>query len=86
MPRCPGILVALALLATRAAAQSAPALRPDLDAHVARTLKAFHVPGLALTIAKDGRVLLSKGCGVRRLGAPQPVDAHTRFSIGSCSK
>ena len=47
---------------------------PDLDAYVARVLKEFEVPGLAIAIVKDGKVVLTKGYGVRRLGEPAPVD------------
>src|SRR5690606_34368909 len=34
----------------------------------------------------DGRVELAKGYGVRKLGYPDPVDAHTLFPIASNSK
>jgi CubicO group peptidase (beta-lactamase class C family) len=62
------------------------AVPPGLDAAVARIMKAFEVPGLALTIVKDGRVALAKGYGVKTLGAPDPVDARTLFGIASNSK
>jgi CubicO group peptidase (beta-lactamase class C family) len=35
---------------------------------------------------KDGKVVLAKGYGVRRLGEPAPVDARTRFGIASNTK
>jgi CubicO group peptidase (beta-lactamase class C family) len=62
------------------------AVPPGLDATVAKIMKAFEVPGLALTIVKDGRVALAKGYGVRKLGDPAPVDARTLFGIASNSK
>ncbi len=65
-------------------AQAAPPR--DLDAYVAGALKAFDTPGAAVAIVKDGRVLLAKGYGVRRLGEPAPVDAHTLFQIASNTK
>src|SRR4029077_2995462 len=58
----------------------------DLDAFTARVLKAFEVPGVAVAIVKDGRVVLAKGYGVRRLGDPTPVDAQTQFGIASNTK
>ncbi len=70
-------MLVLTLPVLGAAAQPVPALPPDLDAVVARTLRAFEVPGLALAVVKDSRVLLTKGYGVRRLGAAAPVDAQT---------
>ena len=66
-----------------AAAQRAPA---DLDAWIARSMNEFDVPGMAVTIVKDGRVVVAKGYGVRKLGAPTPVDEHTMFGIGSNTK
>ena len=63
-----------------------PALPPDLDGFVARTLREFEVPGLALAIVKDGQPLLLKGYGVRRLGAPAPVTPQTLFGIASNTK
>ncbi len=58
----------------------------DLDAQVARVLKEFDVPGLAIAIVKDGEVVFERGYGVRRLGEPAVVDAHTRFAIASNTK
>lgn len=49
-------------------------------------METFTVPGLAVAIVKDGRVVLAKGYGVRRMGAPTPVDAGTRFGIASNTK
>jgi len=59
---------------------------PDLDAMVARTMKTFEVPGIGLAIVKDGKVVLAKGYGVRKLGEPAPVDAKTLFGIASNTK
>src|ERR1039457_177411 len=58
----------------------------DLDAWVARSMQTFEVPGLSLAIVKDGKVVLAKGYGVRRLGDPTLVDEHTMFGIGSNTK
>jgi CubicO group peptidase (beta-lactamase class C family) len=65
-------------------AQTAPPA--DLDAYVANSMKTFDVPGLALAIVKDGKVVLAKGYGVRKLGDPTPVDERTQFGIGSNTK
>src|SRR5499433_4262782 len=59
---------------------------PDLDAYVARALKEFDVPGLAVAVVKDGKVALVKGYGVRKLGEPAPVDEQTLFGIASNTK
>src|SRR6266571_6101679 len=73
-------------LASPAAAQAR--LPRRFDADVARALRQFQVPGAAIAVVKDGRGLLAKGYGVRRLGGgePAPVDAHTLFQIASNTK
>lgn len=65
-------------------AQAAPP--PGFDAFVRRVMERFEVPGLSVAIVKDGDVVLAKGYGVRRLGSPEPVDAHTLFGIASNTK
>jgi CubicO group peptidase (beta-lactamase class C family) len=57
-----------------------------VDAVVARTLKAFDVPGMAVAVVQDGRVVLAKGYGVRSLATKELVDAHTLFGIASNTK
>ena len=44
------------------------------------------VPGLAMAIVHNGRVLSARGYGVTDVAAPQPVDAHTVFRLASLSK
>lgn len=59
---------------------------PGLDAFVKESMESRGVPGLALGIIKDGKVVFAKGYGVRSLGRPEPVDAKTVFSLGSMTK
>ncbi len=73
----------LLLLALPVRAQQAP---PDLDDYVARAMKTFDVPGMAVAIVKDEKVVVSKGYGVRRLGEAARVDEDTLFGIGSNTK
>jgi CubicO group peptidase (beta-lactamase class C family) len=82
------LFVAALCAATRvsAAAQRSPAPPGDLDAYVARTLRTFQVPGAAVTIVRDGQVVLARGYGVRRAGDTTRVDAQTRFGIASNTK
>ena len=58
----------------------------EVDALAERTLKAFDVPGIAVAIVKDGKILHSKGYGVRTLGSLEKVDENTLFGIASNSK
>lgn len=78
---------AAAQRAARAAAPAGPADLPaHLDAYVARVLTTFNTPGAAIGIVRDGRVVLARGYGVRRLGSPEPVDERTIFQIASNTK
>jgi CubicO group peptidase (beta-lactamase class C family) len=76
--------------AARSGTKPAPAplsvLPAGFDALVARAMRTFDVPGLAVAVVKDGQVVLAKGYGVRRLGEPAPVDARTLFGIASNTK
>jgi CubicO group peptidase (beta-lactamase class C family) len=65
---------------------SAQALPRDLDAYVTRVMRDFNVPGVSIAVVQDGRVLLAKGYGVRKLGEPTPVDDRTLFGIASNTK
>ncbi len=65
------------------AAQKPP---PSFDAYVRRVMQTFTVPGLSVAIVKDGKVVLTKGYGLRRMGEPGPVDERTRFGIASNTK
>ncbi|HTY36370.1 MAG TPA: serine hydrolase [Bacteroidota bacterium] len=64
----------------------AQVVEKDLDAFVQSVQKEFVVPGLALAIVKDGKVVLAKGYGVRRMGDPARVDDRTLFGIASNTK
>lgn len=44
------------------------------------------VPGLALAIVHNGRVLSARGYGITDVRAAEPVDAHTVFRLASLSK
>jgi CubicO group peptidase (beta-lactamase class C family) len=46
----------------------------------------WKVPGLAVAVVKDGRLVLARGYGVRELGKPARVDPDTLFTIASNSK
>src|SRR6187402_3467013 len=59
---------------------------PQVDELVERTLKTFEVPGIAVAIVKDGKVVHSKSYGVRSIAFKEKVDANTLFGIASNSK
>lgn len=68
-------------------AQTQPAFVTDsLDKYIARGMAAQDLPGLAIAIVKDGKVIVSKGYGVTETGKTQKVNDSTLFQIASCSK
>src|SRR6266852_4226087 len=80
-------LMSAASIAPARIARTAHADAPeDLDPYATRVLKEFEVPGLAVAIVKDGKVVLAKGYGVRKLGEATPVDENTLFGIASNTK
>ncbi|GGE93507.1 serine hydrolase [Hymenobacter cavernae] len=83
-----GLTLAAALpnQAQMATPAAAPLDVAAVDAVVARTLKAFDVPGIAVGVVKDGQIVLAKGYGVRSLNTKAPVDANTLFGIASNTK
>ena len=64
----------------------APDRAEQLDAYVAQAVEDWEVPGLAISVVKDGEVVFSSGYGTRELGTDAPVDGNTLFAIGSTTK
>lgn len=59
---------------------------PGLDAYIEAAMKAWNVPGVAVSIVRNDSVIHARGYGVREVGRATPVDAQTVFAIGSSSK
>jgi CubicO group peptidase (beta-lactamase class C family) len=57
-----------------------------IDRTVERARREFEVPGIAVAVVKDGRVVVAKGYGVRKLGETAPVTAESLFRIASNTK
>jgi beta-lactamase class C len=79
-----------------AAYHSVP-ISPSLDSAQLALARRYHAwfdqqmqltgtPGAAVVIVQDSQVLLLRGYGVRAIGRPDSVDAHTVFRLGSLSK
>ena len=63
-----------------------PITSTEIDQLVERTMKTFQVPGMAVAIVKDGKVIHSKGYGISSMKTGQKVDENTLFGIASNSK
>lgn len=67
--------------------QAAADARLDgFDTLVEETLRQWKVPGVAVSIVKDGRIVLAKGYGVRDPATDHPMTQDTIFPIASMSK
>lgn len=68
-------------------AQETPSFVKDsLDAYVQKALTDWQIPGVAVCVVKDGKVVVMKGYGVTELGSNNKVDENTLFMIGSNTK
>jgi len=64
----------------------APLALADFDAYVQRVMQQWKVPGAAIAIVKDGKIILSKGYGLRDVKDNLPVTPQTLFPIASITK
>lgn len=86
MKNCKVTLVSILFILFTTALFAQPLTSPQIDALVERAMKAFDVPGIAVAIVKDGKIIHEKGYGVTSLNTMQKMNEHTRFGIASNSK
>jgi CubicO group peptidase (beta-lactamase class C family) len=73
---------------------SAVAIQPEqigaaiqaLDGIAENALARTGVPGLAIAVVHDDKLVYAKGFGIRQVGAGQPVNEYTVFQLASVSK
>jgi CubicO group peptidase (beta-lactamase class C family) len=58
----------------------------SIDSLVEKIITSFRVPGIAVGVVKDGKIIHAKGYGFRSLKNRQPVTPNTLFGIASNSK
>jgi CubicO group peptidase (beta-lactamase class C family) len=58
----------------------------DFENYAEQAQKDWQVPGMAIAIVQDDKVIFAKGFGVKKVGGNDKVDKHTIFQIGSTSK
>jgi len=58
----------------------------DIDRIVQRSLDAFKVPGMSVSVVYDGDIYYAKGYGIAEIDKPVKVDDKTLFQIASVSK
>ena len=68
------------------AQQSPQSFPKELDEYVAATVRDWEIPGVAVAVVKDGKVIAARGYGVREMGKPETIDENTIFDAASLTK
>ena len=63
-----------------------PALEEYLSETLPQILEKNQIPGAAVALVKDGKIIYQRGVGIRDINTRIPVDENTIFAIGSTSK
>jgi CubicO group peptidase (beta-lactamase class C family) len=61
-------------------------INDSLDLYVQREMKKWQIPGVAVSVVKDGKIIVCKGFGTTELNGKNKVDEQTLFQIASNSK
>lgn len=78
------VLMTCFALAPAVSAQPPPS--EQIDVIVNKALAQWGVPGVAVAVVHQDRVVYLKGIGVKEIGKPDPVSPDTVFPLASCSK
>ena len=78
--------ISFCLINYSAWAQPPIAQLKEFDAYVEKSRLEWQVPGMAVAVVKDGKVIFAKGYGVRQLGTKNMVDTQTLFACASTTK
>lgn len=57
-----------------------------LEGNIDQGMQEWNIPGLAIAVVKDDKIVYSKGFGKKKLGSEGVVDEYTLFGIASVSK
>lgn len=58
----------------------------NLSATVASAIRTYHIPGVAIGVVVNGKLVFSAGYGVKNIDTQNAVTPATRFEIGSVTK
>lgn len=79
-------VIALAGTAPSIGAQSSSAVPRDIANYVHSEMQRQHIPGLALLVARDGKIVQADGFGLANVELQVPVRPETIFQSGSVGK
>lgn len=79
--------IAILLFAQTGIAQTSKHITSNqIDSLTELVLKTFNVPGIAVGVVKDGKLIHAKGYGVANINTGKKVDENTLFGVASNSK
>jgi CubicO group peptidase (beta-lactamase class C family) len=79
MPVCVALLLSLSPAPPLRAAPVE--LESRIEALAQQLMQRTGVPGVVIAVLQRDQPVLVKGFGVRQIGTPEPVDAHTLFPL-----
>lgn len=86
MKKCLCLSLAFCLFTLNILSAQTSLTAQQIDSLVEKVLTTFDVPGIAVGIIKDDKIVHAKGYGVRSLRGKEKVDENTLFGIASNSK
>ena len=81
-----GMILALALSCCLAPQSPAPDLTKTLEPALAELVVRHRLPGLAIGVVRDGRVIYARGFGEASRGSGKPITTQSIFHMASVSK
>src|SRR5471030_1938861 len=79
------LLLSGMLLATITLAQEVDRrgfIKDSLNLYISRALTNWRIPGAAVCVVKDDKIIIMRGYGIKELGMNDRVDENTLFMIG----
>ncbi|HEY1660667.1 MAG TPA: serine hydrolase domain-containing protein [Candidatus Sulfotelmatobacter sp.] len=80
------ILILLATILSTFSAVAQQTISPSVDRYIDSELHRQHIPGLALLVSRDGKIVQAQGYGLSNVELNVPVKPETIFQSGSVGK
>jgi len=84
LKRTPALLALILLVSTACLAQES--YEKKIEEYLRKEMQAQQIPGVALAVVKDGKVVLARGYGLANVEHQVPVKPETIFQSGSTGK
>jgi CubicO group peptidase (beta-lactamase class C family) len=79
-------ILAFLFLSSLCSLQAQSITSQEIDKLVEQSMATFQVPGIAVAVVKDGKVMHLKGYGVNSLATGEKTNEHTLFGVASNTK